>query len=75
MKNRKLSSEQIEYHQESDTWVPKGKSLTGLISWGPNGPRGNPLMIIDGIELSWDKFAQTVLTHEGFHFKLKFIDI
>ena len=75
MKNKELSSEQIEYHHDSDTWVPKGKSITGLINCEPIGPRGNPLMIIDGIKLSWDEFAQTVLTHEGFHFRIEFIDI
>lgn len=74
MISRKSSSKQIEYSQASDTWVPKGESLTGIINWEAGGPRGNPLMIIDEIELSWHEFAQTVLTHEGFHFKLEFLD-
>ena len=69
-----LSPKQIEYHKDTTTWVPKNEILTGLINCQPDDWRGKPIMVIDGIKLSWDEFAQTVLTHEGFQFKLEFID-
>ena len=71
---RALSSDQIEYHRDTATWVPKNEILTGFIDCQPGGWGGKPIMVIDGIKLSWDEFAQTVLTHEGFKFKLEFID-
>lgn len=74
MEKRKLSSKQIEYRGDVTTWVPKSEILTGLIECQPDGWGGKPVMVIDGIELSWDEFAQTILTHEGFRFKLEFID-
>jgi len=33
-----------------------------------------PLVIIDGRELSWDEFGKLVLTHEGWNFRLQFVD-
>ena len=74
MGKKKLISEQIEYHSETDTWVPRKEILKGTIGFQHNGLRGEPLMVVDGIELSWDEFAQTVLTHEGFKFRLEFVD-
>ena len=74
MGKRRLLSNQIEYHRDTTTWVPKNEVLTGLIDCQPDGWGGKPIMAIDGIKLSWDEFAQTVLTHEGFQFKLEFID-
>ena len=70
MGKKSLISEQIEYYSDSDTWVPKKEILNGTISFQHNEWRGEPLIVIDGIELSWDEFAQTVFTHEGFKFKL-----
>ena len=74
MEKRRLLSNQIEYHRDTTTWVPKNEILTGLIDCQPDGWGGKPIMVIDGIKLSWNEFAQTVLTHEGFQFKFEFID-
>lgn len=74
MRKRKLSSKQIEYHKDTTTWVPKSEILTGMIDCQPDGWEGKPIVVIDGIELSWDEFAQTILTHEGFQFRIEFID-
>lgn len=74
MEKGKLSFKQIKYHKDTTTWVPKTEKLTGKIGCQPNGWLGKPVMIIDGIKLSWNEFAQTMLTHEGFGFKLEFID-
>jgi len=74
VEKRKLSSKQIKYRENVTTWVPKGEVLTGTINFRPDGWLGEPIMVIDGIELSWGEFAQTILTHEGFQFKLEFID-
>lgn len=74
MEKKKLKSEQIKYHEDSDTWSPQKEILIGKIGFQHNESRGEPLIIIDGIEISWYEFAQTVLTHEGFKFRLEFID-
>lgn len=74
MIKRRLSSNQIEYRRDTTTWVPKNEILTGLIDCQPDAWSSKPIMVIDGIKLSWDEFAQTVLTHEGFQFKLEFTD-
>lgn len=74
MEKKSLISGQIEYHRDADTWVPRREILKGTIGFQHKGWRGEPLIVIDGIELSWDEFAQTILTHEGFKFKLEFID-
>jgi hypothetical protein len=74
VKESNFSTNQIEYDRDTTTWVPKGEMLTGVIEWENTGDRGTPLMVIDGVHVSWHEFAQTVLTHEGFRFKLEFID-
>lgn len=74
MKNRKFSSKQIEYHEDTTTWVPKGEILTGMISCQPGSWSSEPIIVTDGVELSWDEFAHTMLVYEGFKFKLEFID-
>jgi hypothetical protein len=74
MERKKLISEQIEYHSDADTWVPRREFLTGTINFQHKGWRGEPLIVIDGVELSWHEFAQTMLTHEGFKFRFEFID-
>ena len=52
MIKRALSSNQIEYHRDTTTWVPKNEVLTGLIDCQPDGWGGKPIMAIDGIKLS-----------------------
>ena len=74
MKDNIFGSKQIEYNKDATTWVPTDEVLIGNISWEDTGGRGTPLIVIDGIEISWHEFAQTILTHEGFQFKLEFID-
>ena len=76
MKNKNLQSEQLEYHEGSNTWSPKKDFLIGKIDfqYNENQSLGEPLIVIEGIEISWDEFARTILIHEGFYFRLKFID-
>ena len=62
---------QIEYHEASDTWVPVDFILTGSIGYQD---WNRPLIIIDGRELPWEEFGRLVLTHEGWNFRLQFID-
>lgn len=70
----KTSSKQIEYHKDTTTWVPKRNTLTGTINCQPGEWRSKPIIVIDGLNISWDEFAQTVLVYEGFKFKIEFID-
>ena len=76
MKNKNLQSEQLEYHEGSNTWSRKKDFLIGKIDfqYNENQSLGEPLIVIEGIEISWDEFARTILIHEGFYFRLKFID-
>jgi hypothetical protein len=66
----------MEYHKESGTWAPQGDEIRGEIQWDPETNPGDqsPLIVVDGKELTWLEFGRTVLTHEGFHFVLKFVD-
>ena len=34
----------------------------------------NPMLIIDGKEISWEDFGQMLMTYEGFNFKLQIFD-
>lgn len=80
MKEENISSKQIEYSLGSDTWVPQKEVLHGSITWGSEKPNtiddsnNGFLAVIDGVELSLGEFAKTILTHEGFDFRLEFID-
>lgn len=67
---------QLEYNEESTTWVPCGNEIRGEIQWDPEtDPYAQiPLIVVDGKELTWREFGRTLLTHEGFKFILKFID-
>jgi len=70
---RALSLRQIKYRREADTWCPTGSSLRGRISYHRSAKA--PLIIIDGQELTWEQFGQTMLVYEGFQFGLDFVDI
>lgn len=74
MNRKKLSYRQIKYNKDTITWVPKKEVLTGLIGCQPGDWESFPIITIDGIELSWEEFARTMLVYEGFKFKLEFID-
>ena len=72
--SEKASFKQIEYHKDTATWVPKGNTLIGSINCQPGEWQSNPIIVIDGLDISWDEFARTVLVYEGFKFKIEFID-
>lgn len=33
-----------------------------------------PLMVVDGREISWERFGQMLMSHEGWQFKLEISD-
>lgn len=38
------------------------------------GPTRQPVLVIDGREVSWEQFGEMLLTFEGFQFKLQIVD-
>jgi hypothetical protein len=70
---RALAQRHLEYRAEADTWVPIDSTLRGYISFDRTADE--PLIIIDGKELTWEQFGKTMLVQEGFQFRLSFVDI
>jgi hypothetical protein len=67
---------QIEYHKESSTWIPQGIEIREEIQWDSDTDAVDqiPMILVDDKELTWQEFGKTMLTHEGFHFVLQFVD-
>jgi len=62
---------QIEYHKESDQWVPRGDVLRCIIDDG--GPDGEVTIHIDNKELSLDEFGRLLRVHAGWGMRLAFV--
>ena len=74
---KSLSRKHISRNTEIDQWQITGDdTVRGQISSvGYDDAQGpNPILIIDGKKITWDEFAQMVLTYEGFNFKLQIFD-
>jgi hypothetical protein len=49
--------------------------VRGIIECDLDDPyRQQPLLVIDGQEISWTEFGQILTSYEGFRFKLKILD-
>ncbi len=62
---------QIEYHQESGQWVPRGDVLRCIIDDG--GPDGEVTFHIDNEELSLDEFGRLLRVHAGWGMRVAFV--
>ena len=62
---------QIEYHQESGQWVPRGDVLRCIIDDG--GPDGEVTFHIDNEELSLDEFGRLLRVHAGRGMRVAFV--
>lgn len=66
----------IEYDEKAHTWSPINAILKGRIASRrcESDFDLEPVIVIDGNELSWEEFGRTMLVQEGFDFKIEFIN-
>ena len=62
---------QIDYHENSDQWVPRGDVLRCLIDDG--GPNGEVIISIDDQELSLTEFGRLLRVHAGWGMRIAFV--
>ena len=62
---------QIDYHEESDQWVPRGDALRCIIDDG--GPDGEVTIHIDDKELSLAEFGRMLRVHAGWGMRITFV--
>jgi hypothetical protein len=62
---------QIEYHENSDQWAPRGDVLRCIIDDG--GPNGEVVIHIDDQELSLAEFGQMLTVHAGWGMRIAFV--
>ncbi len=63
--------QQIEYHEDSDQWVPRGDVLRCIIDDG--GPDGEVTIQIDKEELSLKAFGRLLRVHAGWGMRVAFV--
>jgi hypothetical protein len=66
-----LGEEQIDYHENSDQWVPRGDVLRCIIDDG--GPEGEVIIHIDDKELSLSEFGRMLSVHAGWGMRIAFV--
>jgi hypothetical protein len=62
---------QIDYHENSDQWVPRGDVLRCIIDDG--GPNGEVMIQIDDQELSLREFGRLLSVHAGWGMRIAFV--
>jgi len=62
---------QIDYHENSDQWVPRGDVLRCIIDDG--GPNGEVIVHIDDQELSLAEFGRLLSVHAGWGMRIAFV--
>jgi hypothetical protein len=63
--------QQIEYHEDSDQWVPRSDVLRCIIDDG--GPDGEVTIYIDKEELSLKEFGRLLRVHAGWGMRIAFV--
>jgi hypothetical protein len=66
-----LGGKQIDYHEDSDQWVPCGDVLRCVIDDG--GPEGEVTIHIDDKELSLAEFGRMLSVHAGWGMRITFV--
>jgi hypothetical protein len=64
-------------HIEEDEYglrITDAAVVRGLIAWDAAQDGSLPLLVIDGREISWEKFGRCVMSYEGFQFKMEIRD-
>ena len=62
---------QIDYHENSDQWVPRGDVLRCIIDDG--GPEGEVTIHIDDKELSLAEFGRMLTVHAGWGMRIALV--
>ena len=63
---------QIEFHEDSGQWTPRGDVLRCVIEDG--GPGGEAVICIDDHELSLQDFGRLLVTYAGWGMRILFVD-
>ena len=66
-----VGEKQIDYHEMSDQWVPRGDVLRCIIDDG--GPDGEVTIHIDDRELSLAEFGRLLRVHAGWGMRIAFV--
>ena len=66
-----LGEKQIDYHENSDQWVPRGDVLRCIIDDG--GPEGEVTIHIDDKELSLAEFGRMLTVHADWGMRIAFV--
>jgi hypothetical protein len=66
-----LGEKQIDYHENSGQWVPRGDVLRCIIDDG--GPEGEVAIHIDDQELSLREFGRLLRVHAGWGMRIAFV--
>lgn len=62
---------QIEFHERSQQWTPRGGVLRCVIHDG--GPDGEPVIDVDDRELTWSEFGRMLTTYAGWGMRVEFV--
>ena len=62
---------QIEFHERSQQWTPRGDVLRCVIHDG--GPDGEPVIDVDDRELTWSEFGRMLTTCAGWGMRIEFV--
>src|SRR5437016_1178150 len=65
-----LGSPQIEYHNRSDQWTPRGSVLRCLVQDDENAQL---VVAIDDHELSLEQFGRLLTTYAGWGMRIEFV--
>ena len=65
------AEQQIDYHENSDQWVPRGDVLRCIID--DAGPDGEVTIHIDDQELSLAEFGRLLSVHSGWGMRITFV--
>ena len=68
---RTAGEKQIDYHENSDQWVPRSDVLRCIIDDG--GPEGEVTIHIDDKELSLAEFGRMLTVHAGWGMRIAFV--
>ena len=67
-----LNSPQIKHHLDIGQWTPRGDVLRCVINDTMEGGR-EPVIEVDGRELSWHEFGKMICTYAGWGMRIEFV--
>jgi hypothetical protein len=64
---------QIEWHEDSQQWRPRGEVLRCVIDGGGGDDGSEPLIEIDGKTLTWAELGRLLTTYAGWGMRIVFV--